>query len=150
LTNWISDPLNYDPVVYTFWNDKHLTARRGSILSTGVEYFLSDSFNLKHLFMLPYKNIADLTYAFAKDIHIPPSELNGMAMFDVLMLLEAHNDFIDKQEKGQSGEDTADMIEQQRRSMESMYKQQQASMPKMPTMPSMPQMPNFSNMNFGS
>lgn len=83
-----------------------------------------------------------MMYSLSKDIHISWEDFNRMPFFEILMIVEAHNEFIEKQEQ-QSG-DQNDMIAAQQAQMESMYRQQQQSMPKYEP-PRMPQMPS---MNF--
>ena len=87
----------------------------------------------------------DIIYAFSKDIHVSYSEFNDMPWYEILMLIDKHNDFIDKQSSESDSQN--DMIAQQQAQMNSMYQKQQQSMPKFdaPSMPSMPSMPNMSN-----
>jgi hypothetical protein len=63
-----------------------------------------------------------------------------MPFFEILMIVDAHNEFIENQE--QSNGDQNDMIAQQQAQMESTFRNQQQSMPKY-QQPQMPQMPSF-------
>lgn len=113
---------------------------------TTAELFYSEQFNLGQLFKIPYKHLTDLIYALSKDVHISYDDFNNMPWYEILMIVEAHNDFIDKQNNGQ--DEQGDMIAQQQAQMQSMYSQQQRSMPKYEA-PKMPDMSSFnSNFNF--
>jgi hypothetical protein len=62
------------------------------------------------------------------------------------MIIDQHNEFVEKQNDESNGADTSgDMIAQQQAQMQNMYQQQQRSMPKFepPQMPQMPQMPSI-------
>ena len=132
--------------VFNEWNIKQLKKQQSlSLLYSAAELFINDNFNLSHLFKIPYLQLMDIIYAFSKDIHVSYSEFNDMPWYEVLMLIDKHNDFIDKQNSDTDGQN--DMIAQQQAQMNSMYQKQQQSMPKFdaPNMPSMPSMPNMSN-----
>ena len=66
-----------------------------------------------------------------------------MPWYEILMVVDAHNDFIERQNS--NGDDQNDMIAQQQAQMQAMYQQQQNSMPKF-NAPSMQNMGNFGNM----
>lgn len=88
-----------------------------------------------------------LFYALSRDVHISYDAFNEMPWYEILMITDAHNEFIERQN---SENDTqSDMMAQQQAQMESMYKQQQQNMPKYEA-PKMPQMnmPNFNPGNF--
>ena len=89
-------------------------------------------------------------YVLSRDIHISWSDFNKMPWFEIIMIVEAHNEFVEKQ----NGEDTDqnDMIAQQQANMENMMARQQSMMPKFDSgsnmfnninMPSIPNLPNF-------
>lgn len=84
----------------------------------------------------------ELYYALSKDVHISYTDFNKMPWYEILMVVDAHNDFVDKQNDGK--DDQNDMIAEQQARMQSMYQQQQSSMPKFDT----PKMPDMSNFNF--
>ena len=113
-----------------------------------AELFYSDSFNLAQLFKIPYKQLTDLMYAFAKDIHISWHDFNSMPWYEIIMIVEAHNEFIEKQNGEQV--DQNDMIAQQQANMQSMMAKQQSMMPNFNNSGSnsfgnmsMPNMPKF-------
>lgn len=68
-----------------------------------------------------------------------------MPWYEILMVVDAHNDFIERQNS--NSDDQNDLIAQQQAQMQSMYQQQQNSMPKFDT-PPMPNIGNMSNFNF--
>ena len=105
-----------------------------------AEAFYSEEFNLAQLFKLPYKVITNIIYNLSKDVHISYTDFNKMPFFEILMIVDAHNEFIEKQE--QSNGDQNDMIAQQQAQMESTFRNQQQSMSKY-QQPQMPQMPSF-------
>ena len=132
--------------VFNEWNIKQLKKQQSlSLLYSTAELFINDNFNLSHLFKIPYLQLMDIIYAFSKDIHVSYTEFNNMPWYEILMLIDKHNDFIDKQSSESDSQN--DMIAQQQAQMNSMYQKQQQSMPKFdaPTMPSMPSMPNMNN-----
>lgn len=67
-----------------------------------------------------------------------------MYWFEILMLVDKHNDFIEKQNS--DSESQNEMIASQQKQMENMYKNQQQSMPKYEA----PKMPDMSSFNFNS
>lgn len=133
--------LVFNPGIYTAWNEIQLKKRRPTPLHwSTAEAFYSEDFNLSRLFKLPYDVLMNMVYTLSKDVHLSYSDFNEMPFFEILMIVEAHSEFIEKQEK--SGSDQNDMIAQQHAQMESTFRQQQNSMPKI-TPPQMPQMPSF-------
>lgn len=102
---------------------------------------------MSHLFKIPYKQLTDLMYVLSRDIHVSWTDFNRMPWFEIIMIVEAHNEFVEKQNGEQT--DQNDMIAQQQASMESMMAKQQAMMPKFDNsfgnlnMPSIPTMPKF-------
>ena len=85
----------------------------------------------------------EMIYALSKDMHISYTEFNEMPFFEILMIIDAHNDFVEKQEKESNSDSGEDIISRQQAQMQQMYNQQQAAMPKfdapkfdMPSMPS--------------
>ena len=87
----------------------------------------------------------EMIYALSKDVHISYSDFNEMPFFEILMIIDAHNDFVERQ--NDSNSDGDDMIAQQQAQMQQMYQHQQQSMPKFDNshmnLPQMPSMPNF-------
>lgn len=69
-----------------------------------------------------------LTYYLMKDVHLSYSDFNRMPWYEILMLVDDHNDFIDKQ--NDQKDEQNDVIAQQQSQMESMYRQQQNALPK--------------------
>lgn len=129
--------------VYNDWNEKQIAKTHSrSLLYSTAELFKSDDFNLAQLFKIPYKQLMELYYALSKDVHISYTDFNKMPWYEILMVVDAHNDFVDKQNDGK--DDQNDMIAEQQARMQSMYQQQQSSMPKFDT----PKMPDMSNFNF--
>ena len=104
---------------------------------------MSENFHIAQLFKIPYLQLMDIIYALSKDVHISYSDFNEMPFFEILMLVDAHNEFVEKQNEGSEGS-SDDMISQQQAQMQQMYQHQQQSMPKFetPQLPSM-NMPNF-------
>lgn len=78
--------------------------------------------------MLPYKTITDMMYGLSRDVHLSWEDFNNMPFFEVLMILDAHGEFVEKQNS--EGDSQNDMISEQQARMESMYRQQQNQMPK--------------------
>jgi len=75
-----------------------------------------------------------------------------MPWYEIIMIVESHNDFVEKQNGEQT--DQNDMIAQQQANMENMMAKQQSMMPKFDAgsgsnpfgninMPSIPSMPKF-------
>ena len=86
----------------------------------------------------------EMVYALSKDMHISYTEFNEMPFFEILMIIDAHNEFIEKQEKESNSETGEDIISRQQAQMQQMYNQQQAAMPKFDAQKfDMPSMPNF-------
>lgn len=106
-----------------------------------VELFLSETFNLGHLFKIPYDTLIDIIYAFNKDLHISFENFQKMYWFEILMLIDKHNEFIENQNSESDSQN--DIIAQQQANMESMYRKQQQSIPKMET-------PKFDMPNIGN
>jgi hypothetical protein len=133
--------------VFNFYNRKlaaRAAATRDLYWST-AEMFLSSDFHIAQLFKIPYKQLMEIVYALSKDVHISWSEFNEMPFFEILMIIDQHNEFVEKQNDESNSADTSgDMIAQQQAQMQNMYQQQQRSMPKFEP-PQMPQMPNFNN-----
>ena len=133
--------LVFNPSIYTVWNEVQLKKNKPVPLYwSTAEAFYSEDFNLAQLFKLPYKVITNIIYNLSKDVHISYTDFNKMPFFEILMIVDAHNEFIEKQE--QSNGDQNDMIAQQQAQMESTFRNQQQSMPKY-QQPQMPQMPSF-------
>ena len=82
----------------------------------------------------------EMVYALSKDVHISYSDFNEMPFYEILMITDAHMEFIERQNSDSDKQN--DMISQQQAQMESMYRNQQNSMPKYDA-PKMPQMPQF-------
>ena len=76
-------------------------------------------------------------YNLSKDVHISYTDFNEMPFFEILMIIDAHNEFIEKQD--QSNGNQNDMIAQQQAQMENTFKNQQQSMSKF----QQPQIPSF-------
>lgn len=128
----------YNQGIWTLWNEKKLKEENNSgLLWSCAEVMRSAEFNLKHLFMLPYKTITDMVYSLSRDVHLGWEEFNEMPFYEILMILDAHTEFVEKQNS--DGDSQNDMIAEQQARMESMYRQQQNQMPKF----QQPQMPNF-------
>lgn len=124
--------------IWTLWNEKLLKeSSRTSLLWSCAEVMYKPDFNLKHLFMLPYKTITDMMYSLSRDVHLSYEAFNAMPFYEILMIIDAHSEFVEKQNS--DGESQNDMIAEQQARMESMYRQQQNQMPKFQP----PQMPNF-------
>ena len=132
--------------VYNEWNEKQIAKTHSrSLFYTTAELFKSDDFNLAQLFKIPYQQLMELFYALSKDVHISYSDFNIMPWYEILMVVDAHNDFIERQNS--NGDDQNDMIAQQQAQMQAMYQQQQNSMPKFDA-PSMQNIGNLGNFNF--
>ena len=131
----------FNPAVFSQRNEQlALKERPVPILWSTVDVYLRDDFNLSHLFKLPYDYITQLMYALSKDVHISWSDFNEMPFYEILMITDAHMEFIERQNSDSDKQN--DMISQQQAQMESMYRKQQNSMPKYDA-PKMPQMPQF-------
>ena len=133
--------------VFNFYNEKlavRAAATRDLYWST-AELFLSENFHIAQLFKVPYQQLMEMIYALSKDVHISYSDFNEMPFFEILMIIDAHNDFVERQ--NESNSDSDDMIAQQQAQMQQMYQHQQQSMPKFDNshmnLPQMPSMPNF-------
>lgn len=110
-----------------------------------AELFYSESFNIGQLFKIPYDTLIDIMYAFNKDLHISFDNFCNMYWFEILMLIDKHNEFIEEQNSEHDSQN--DIIAQQQANMENMYKQQQQNIPKFDT-PKMPDMSSFGNFKF--
>lgn len=109
---------------------------------TTAQLFMSPEFHLAQLFKIPYKQIMEIVYAMSKDIHVSWQDFNEMPFFEILMLIDEHNEFVEKQESDSS--DQTDIISQQQAQMQQMYNQQQQMMPKYEAPKfDMPKMPTF-------
>lgn len=108
-------------------------------------YYQEGGFNMSHLFKIPYDIIMNVLYVLTKDVHFSYAAFNEAPWFEILMLLDQHKEFIDKQ--NEESENHNDMIAQTQAQMESMTRNQQQNLPKY----DMPQMPNWNNIgNFGN
>lgn len=79
--------------------------------------------------------MSKIYYIFAKDIHIPPSELDNMFWYDIIYILKEHQNLIEKENED---------YERQEKEYEEKYKFEQPEMPKF----EQPKMPDFGNLKF--
>ena len=127
--------------IYNSWNEKFIVgSRTRSLLYSTAELFRTDESNLAQLFKIPYTQIIQIFYSLSRDVHISYTDFNNMPWYEILMVIDSHNEYVEKQNDDTGDGD--DMIADQQSRMESMYKQQQNSIPKMET-PKMPDMSNF-------
>lgn len=132
--------------IYNDWNEKHLSKTKNNInLYYSVsELFYSEEFNLGHLFKVPYNTLIDLIYAFNKDLHISFDNFCNMYWFEILMLVDKHNEFIEEQNNESEGKH--DIIAEQQAKMENMYRNQQQNQPKFDMkVPDFSSLGNFNN-----
>ena len=54
-----------------------------------------------------------MVYALSKDMHISYTEFNEMPFFEILMIIDVHNEFVEKQEKESNSETGEDIISRQ-------------------------------------
>lgn len=99
--------------------------------------------SLAHIFKLPYDVLVSAYYTLSKDVHVSWEAFNDMPWYFILMTIDAHKEFVDRQNDENNSQN--DMFTQQQANMERMQKQQQMNMPKFDT----PQLPNLNtNFNF--
>lgn len=131
--------------VYNDWNAKEFRRMRlrcSPDFSIAELFYDEDNFNISHLFKIPYDTLVSVFYALSKDVHVSWEAFNEMPWFWILMLIDEHKEFIEKQNKENDTQN--DMFAQQQAQMESMTRMQQQNMPKFDS----GSLPNLGNMNF--